>query len=77
MAIRVLTTGVPSDVPGSEPATIQRLVDTDVELGGAIAMTGESHLDLLDAIHRRALAGVLREALSNARRHVPGLKPCG
>lgn len=65
-------TDVPAAAAAADPRAIERLLETHVELGGHIAVAGEVHLDLLDESHRRALAGVLREALSNARRHAPG-----
>ena len=42
------------------------------QLGGQVSASGLDALTALDAEHCRALAGVLREALSNARRHAPG-----
>lgn len=41
-------------------------------LGGAVDATGRTSLHGIDDAHREALAGALREALVNARRHAPG-----
>ena len=55
---------------------LRRLLELHTSLGGTLLLAGS--LDVgdafirLDTAHRRALAGVVREALSNARRHAAG-----
>ncbi|GAA4674260.1 sensor histidine kinase [Frondihabitans cladoniiphilus] len=51
---------------------IDRLLSAHESLGGAVVAEGTGALARPDAAHRRAVAAVLREALSNARRHAPG-----
>lgn len=62
--------GAPGSLDGSD--AVRRLLETHESLGGDVTVSGLSALSRLDADHRRALAGVLREALSNARRHAAG-----
>ncbi|MCU1529200.1 MAG: hypothetical protein JWP75_2963 [Frondihabitans sp.] len=56
----------------AQPDAIDRLVAAHESLGGTATVAGRSALDHLDPSHRRVLAAVVREALSNARRHAPG-----
>ncbi|GAA4266375.1 sensor histidine kinase [Frondihabitans peucedani] len=58
--------------PLDRPDAVDRLLETHRSLGGQVSASGLDALTALDAEHSRALAGVLREALSNARRHAPG-----
>lgn len=56
---------------------LDRVIDAHEGLGGRVEVTGrgvggDDALAALDDLHRRALAAVTREALSNARRHAPG-----
>jgi signal transduction histidine kinase len=66
-----------SDSLGAADA-LDRLVDAHESLGGRVDVSGAAHgavgpaLAALDGRHRRVLAAVVREALSNARRHAPG-----
>jgi signal transduction histidine kinase len=48
------------------------LVEAHRALGAAAETEGDPTLGGLDAVHREAIAGALREALVNARRHAPG-----
>lgn len=54
------------------PDAIDRLLAAHEALGGVATVEGRPALDRLDAAHRRVLAAVIREALSNARRHAAG-----
>ncbi|BDZ49039.1 two-component sensor histidine kinase [Frondihabitans sucicola] len=54
------------------PDALERLMAAHESLGGRSVVEGRSALDQLDPEHARAVAGVLRETLSNARRHAPG-----
>lgn len=58
--------------PLDGPDAVARLLEAHRSLSGRVTATGLDALAALDAEHARALAGVLREALSNARRHAPG-----
>jgi signal transduction histidine kinase len=51
---------------------LQRLLAAHRALGAAAETTGDPSLSGVDQPHREALAGALREALVNARRHAPG-----
>jgi signal transduction histidine kinase len=53
------------------PDAIAQLLVAHESLGGRVQIEGDV-LDLLDVPHRRALAAIVRESLSNARRHAPG-----
>jgi signal transduction histidine kinase len=61
-----------------DPDALDRLIGAHESLGGRVVVSGAEHgavgeaLAGLDARHRRVLAAVAREALSNARRHAPG-----
>ena len=59
----------PVTVPG---AGLTALVDAHRSFGGEIVTHGDTALTDLDAAHRAAVVQVVREALSNARRHAPG-----
>ncbi|WFR67360.1 histidine kinase [Curtobacterium flaccumfaciens] len=48
------------------------LVEAHRSFGGEITTHGDTALSDLDAAHRAAVVQVVREALSNARRHAPG-----
>jgi len=48
------------------------LLDAHRSFGGEIVTQGDTTLTVLDAAHRAAVVQVVREALSNARRHAPG-----
>ncbi|WP_245981968.1 sensor histidine kinase [Frondihabitans australicus] len=59
------------------PDAVDHLLDAHAGLGGRTIVEGryEGDVDVLatlDGPHRRALAAITREALSNARRHAPG-----
>jgi signal transduction histidine kinase len=59
--------------PGTDHgAGLTALVDAHRSFGGAIVTHGDTTLADLDAAHRAAVVQVVREALSNARRHAPG-----
>ncbi|MCC8907566.1 histidine kinase [Curtobacterium sp. NPDC087082] len=59
--------------PTTDPATgLAALVDAHRSFGGEIVTQGDTALTDLDAAHRAAVVQVVREALSNARRHAPG-----
>lgn len=58
--------------PLSGPDALARLLLDHESLGGQALVSGGDALDELDARHARAVAGIVREALSNARRHAPG-----
>ncbi|ROQ37366.1 histidine kinase [Frondihabitans sp. PhB188] len=66
--------------PAADPApssldaddAVAHLLAAHRGLGGSVEASGVEGASSLDAGHRRVLAGVLREALSNARRHAPG-----
>jgi signal transduction histidine kinase len=74
----------PADVPDANRASrtsddhvpdradLTALVDAHRSFGGAIAVQGDATLAALDEAHRAAVVQVVREALSNARRHAPG-----
>ncbi|GAA3341904.1 hypothetical protein GCM10017714_27890 [Curtobacterium pusillum] len=53
-------------------AGLEALVDAHRSFGGEIVTQGDTALTDLDAAHRAAVVQVVREALSNARRHAPG-----
>ena len=59
----------PVTAPG---AGLTALVDAHRSFGGEIVTQGDTALTDLDAAHRAAVVQVVREALSNARRHAPG-----
>jgi signal transduction histidine kinase len=68
-----------SDEPhrASRPSTarasgLAALVEAHRSFGGEIVTQGDTALTDLDAAHRAAVVQVVREALSNARRHAPG-----
>lgn len=48
------------------------LVDAHRSFGGEVVTQGDTTLAVLDAAHRAAVVQVVREALSNARRHAAG-----
>lgn len=57
----------------ARPGTgLAALVDAHRSFGGAVVVQGDTTLSVLDAAHRAAVVQVVREALSNARRHAPG-----
>lgn len=74
----------PADVPDANRASrtsddhvpdradLTTLVDAHRSFGGAIVVQGDATLAALDEAHRAAVVQVVREALSNARRHAPG-----
>ncbi|MGY2898629.1 signal transduction histidine kinase [Curtobacterium sp. PvP017] len=74
----------PADVPDANRASrasddrvpdradLTALVDAHRSFGGAIAVQGDATLAALDEPHRAAVVQVVREALSNARRHASG-----
>lgn len=74
----------PADVPDANRASrtsddhvpdradLTALVDAHRSFGGTIAVHGDAILAALDEAHRSAVVQVVREALSNARRHAPG-----
>lgn len=74
----------PADVPDAKRASrtsddrvpdradLTALVDAHRSFGGAIAVQGDATLAALDEAHRAAVVQVVREALSNARRHASG-----
>lgn len=51
---------------------IAALVAAHRSFGGVVETRGDTALTVLDAAHRDAVVQVVREALSNARRHAPG-----
>lgn len=60
---------------GAEPTRASRLadlLDAHRSFGGTVTTSGDLALPDLDAAHRDAVVLVVREALSNARRHAPG-----
>ncbi|MGN8049321.1 sensor histidine kinase [Curtobacterium sp. 22159] len=58
--------------PSTEPSTgLAALVEAHRSFGGEIVTQGDTALTALDASHRDAVVQVVREALSNARRHAP------
>lgn len=59
----------PTAAPG---AGLTALVDAHRSFGGEVVTQGDETLADLDAAHRAAVVQVVREALSNARRHAPG-----
>jgi len=70
-------TGPGEAIRASRPATdpgagLTALVDAHRSFGGEIVTQGDETLADLDAAHRAAVVQVVREALSNARRHAPG-----
>lgn len=59
--------------PSADPATgLTALVEAHRSFGGDVVTQGDETLADLDASHRAAVVQVVREALSNARRHAPG-----
>jgi signal transduction histidine kinase len=73
--------GPAADVPGAAEAGrasrptgdgLAALVDAHRSFGGSVVTHGDTTLTDLDAAHRAAVVQVVREALSNARRHAPG-----
>jgi signal transduction histidine kinase len=64
--------------PGAVPPArvpddaLEALLAAHRSLGGIVRVEGASSLQGVDGPHREALAGALREALVNARRHAPG-----
>ncbi|WP_396289565.1 sensor histidine kinase [Curtobacterium sp. KT1] len=74
----------PADVPDANRASrtsddhvpdradLTALVDAHRSFGGAIEVQGDATLAALDEAHRAAVVQVVREALSNARRHASG-----
>jgi signal transduction histidine kinase len=59
--------------PTTDPgAGLTALVDAHRSFGGEVVTQGDETLADLDAAHRAAVVQVVREALSNARRHAPG-----
>ncbi|WP_022906904.1 sensor histidine kinase [Curtobacterium sp. B18] len=79
-AVTDAVTDVPSPAEpsrASRPATgdapdLDALVAAHRSFGGEIVTQGDTALTALDAAHRAAVVQVVREALSNARRHAPG-----
>lgn len=70
-------TGPDGAIRSSRPATgpgrdLTALVDAHRSFGGEVVTQGDVTLSVLDAAHRAAVVQVVREALSNARRHAPG-----
>ncbi|QZQ55307.1 hypothetical protein KZI27_19020 [Curtobacterium sp. TC1] len=75
---------IPADVPDANRASrtsddhvpdradLTAIVDAHRSFGGTIAVQGDAILAALDEAHRSAVVQVVREALSNARRHAPG-----
>lgn len=53
-------------------AGLTGLLDAHRSFGGMVVTQGDTTLSALDAAHRAAVVQVVREALSNARRHAPG-----
>ncbi|SDQ09904.1 Signal transduction histidine kinase [Curtobacterium sp. UNCCL20] len=65
--------GIRSSRPVADDGTgLTALVDAHRSFGGEIVTQGDTTLTVLDAAHRAAVVQVVREALSNARRHAPG-----
>lgn len=65
--------GADTDDPLAAPDAVDRLLAAHESLGGRVVVTGgTADIARLDPRHRRVLAAVLREGLSNARRHAPG-----
>ncbi|WP_439692987.1 sensor histidine kinase [Curtobacterium sp. SP.BCo] len=62
----------PSRPTTDHGAGLTALVDAHRSFGGVIVTQGDETLADLDAAHRAAVVQVVREALSNARRHAPG-----
>lgn len=54
------------------PDALTQLLAAHESLGGRVLVEGADFLNHLDVRHRRALAAIARESLSNARRHAPG-----
>jgi signal transduction histidine kinase len=70
-------TGPVSAIRSSRPTTdheagLTGLLDAHRSFGGMVVTQGDTTLSALDAAHRAAVVQVVREALSNARRHAPG-----
>ncbi|TDN45319.1 signal transduction histidine kinase [Curtobacterium flaccumfaciens] len=62
-----------SSRPATDPGTgLTGLLDAHRSFGGTVVTHGDTTLSVLDAAHRAAVVQVVREALSNARRHAPG-----
>jgi len=62
-----------SSRPATDPGTgLTGLLDAHRSFGGTVVTHGDTRLSVLDAAHRAAVVQVVREALSNARRHAPG-----
>jgi signal transduction histidine kinase len=57
---------------GDHGPGLTALVDAHRSFGGDVVVRGDAMLADLDAAHRAAVTQVVREALSNARRHAPG-----
>ncbi|OII12360.1 sensor histidine kinase [Curtobacterium sp. MCBA15_008] len=70
-------TGPAAAIRSSRPTTdheagLTGLLDAHRSFGGMVVTQGDTTLSALDAAHRAAVVQVVREALSNARRHAPG-----
>jgi len=70
-------TGPAAAIRSSRPTTdheagLTGLLDAHRSFGGMVVTQGDTTLSVLDAAHRAAVVQVVREALSNARRHAPG-----
>ncbi|WIB77327.1 histidine kinase [Curtobacterium sp. MCPF17_002] len=62
-----------SSRPAADHGTgLTALVDAHRSFGGSVVTQGDTTLSVLDAAHRAAVVQVVREALSNARKHAPG-----
>lgn len=62
-----------SSRPATDPGTgLTGLLDAHRSFGGTVVTHGDTTLSVLDAAHRAAVVQIVREALSNARRHAPG-----
>ncbi|TDW72657.1 signal transduction histidine kinase [Curtobacterium sp. PhB25] len=79
-ATRTTGADVPDASRASRPSTdhvpdrtdLTALVAAHRSFGGTIVVQGDTTLAALDEAHRAAVVQVVREALSNARRHAPG-----
>ncbi|MBT1631784.1 sensor histidine kinase [Curtobacterium flaccumfaciens] len=59
--------------PSADHASgLTALLDAHRSFGGEVVVQGDAALAVLDDAHRAAVVQVVREALSNARRHAPG-----
>ncbi|TCL79943.1 MULTISPECIES: histidine kinase [unclassified Curtobacterium] len=71
-ASRPSTDHVPDRTDRADRTDLTALVAAHRSFGGTIVVQGDATLAALDDAHRAAVVQVVREALSNARRHAPG-----